>query len=104
MFWSRRNRTLYLRRSALISANSAAARDASPRFTPCSCAPIAQVSGSTVIDPTRCEAAGAIFDMFPPNGLRLSENEDRRTGGLARFQLAVRVDTVFQREELVDLD
>ena len=39
--WSRRNSTLYFSSSARISANSASSRDASPRSTPESSAPIA---------------------------------------------------------------
>ena len=50
----------------MIAANSASSRDASPRFTSCNSAPIAQVSGSTLIEdssaPARTTAGAATGD------------------------------------------
>ncbi len=50
MSWSRKNSTLCASSSARISATRAGSRDATPRSTLESSAPIAQVSGSTRIE------------------------------------------------------
>src|SRR5438552_11617071 len=63
MSWSRKNSSRCLRRSARISAARPASREAAPRFTWLSPAPIAQVSGSTLIEsgsePARTKAGDA---------------------------------------------
>ena len=59
MSWSRKNSTLCLSSSARISATSPASREATPRFTLESSAPIVQVSGSTLMEPRVGDAARA---------------------------------------------
>src|SRR5262245_34181265 len=97
MSWSRRNRTLCLSSSPLISANSASSRAASPRFTSDSSAPMLQVSGSTLIEvfgaPLR-DTAGAVLLLervcrvmsFVPRPSASASSRDCRVGG--RRQLA----------------
>jgi hypothetical protein len=50
MSWSRKNSTLYFKSSALISDMSAGSRDAAPKLTLLSSAPMLQVSGSALIE------------------------------------------------------
>jgi hypothetical protein len=75
-----------LEQQARNSANSPSSRIASARLTPISSAPMAQVSCSTC--------------MQRPS----SDDEDRRAGGLARFQVAVGLNGILQGVVLVDLD
>ena len=67
MSWSRKNSTRCLSSSARISATSAGSRDATPRLTLLSSAPMAQVSGSTLIesgsDAARTTAGGWVVVM-----------------------------------------
>src|SRR6516162_6719019 len=65
MSWSRKNSTLWVRSRARSSATSPASREATPRLTLLNSAPIAQVSGSTLMQErstpgrTTAGAAGA---------------------------------------------
>src|SRR5574337_54559 len=131
MSWSRRNKTLCVSRSALISANSASSRAASPRLTPDSSAPMAQVRGSTLIElcstPGRTKAGASgcarvvwFMQMSPMEkwveesaGVRgpLSagknrelNDEDRGADRLTRLEIAVGPGRVFQRVALLDFD
>src|SRR5215470_5908094 len=72
MSWSRKKTTLCLSSSARISATSSGERDATPRLTFESSAPIVQVSGSTLIEPRFAMYAGASAVAFAISSLRRS--------------------------------
>src|SRR5262245_32256944 len=67
MSWSRKKRTLCLRSKARISATRSASREATPRFTLLSSAPMLQVSCSTLIElfsaPARTTAGAPCSDL-----------------------------------------
>src|SRR5437868_545298 len=85
MSWSRKKSTLCCSSKALISLARPRSRDASPRCTPDTSAPMVHVSCSTFI---ACS----------------SEGEDRCAHGLAGFEIAVRLGGLRQRVALLDVD
>src|SRR5262245_1679637 len=108
MSWSRKNSTRCLSSSARISATSPASRDATPRLTLESSAPIVHVIGSTLIEPRFETTAGAsrtvaVVMLFPWVSVS-SNHEDRRACRLARFEIAMRLHRILQPVALIDLD
>ena len=118
MSWSRRNSTLCLSSSARISANERRRRARRRRGSTFeSSAPIVQVSGSTLMEPrvaamraeVRFAVASGLVSGCPGSAVyarsvRSSDDENRRAGGLAGFEVAMRLRRILQLVALVDLD
>src|SRR6185369_2027402 len=97
MSWSRKKSTLCASSRARISSMRAGVREAIPMFTFESSAPMVQVSGSTRMEPCVLTMAGDLPRAF------MSDDEDGRAGGGARFEVAVRLRGRAQLVALVDL-
>src|SRR4030095_12935867 len=111
MSWSRKNRTLCFSSSARISATRPGSREATPRFTFESSAPIVHVSGSTLME-SRVMIVDELFSSVVACAISFSgvlirlrlDHEDSRARRLSRFQVAVGLRRIRKLVALVDLD